>query len=290
MRSLVPALLGLAHLVTGDPLLPRTGGERDMHSSLQKREYVKPLKASWKGKWAQNMTADGYDRLNSTILQYLPAPTPNGNGVLVTPGGGYAHTALDKEGVQPANWLNQHGYDVWILDYATTANYTAPLYPLPQNQALEAVKQIRAQDKVEKLGIWGFSAGGHLSATTVTNPEADLNFAILAYPVITMDPKFTHNGSRTNLIGDNPTPELQYNLSAENRVTNSTPPVFLFHTANDEAVPIQNTLLFANAMASHGRPFQTLILPDGKHGLGLALTDPARNWTTELDRWLKYSV
>ena len=223
-------------------------------------------------------------------MTYHPAPKSNGIGVLVLPGGGYSYTSMDKEGYQPAAWLNQRNYDAWILDYATANNSATPLYPKPQDQALEAVKQIRANYPITKLGIWGFSAGGHLAATTVTNTSADLDFGILAYPVITLDPKYTHKGSRTNLVGANPSAELQFELSAENRVSNSTPPVFLFHTANDGSVPIQNSLLFANAMASHARPFQTLILPNGGHGLGLALSDPVRSWTNELERFLKYSI
>lgn len=228
--------------------------------------------------------------MNSSTLTYYPAPNPNGNGVIVAPGGGYSYLSLDSEGAQPAAWLNERGYHVWVLNYATAGTARTPLYPLPQDQALQAVQQIRALDSVSKLGIWGFSAGGHLAATTVTNPKADLDFGILAYPVITMDPKYTHAGSRKNLIGDNASLELQTKMSAENLVSNSTPPVFLFHTANDASVPLQNTLLFAGAMASHKRGAQTLILPDGRHGLGLALTDPVRNWTSELDRFLKYSI
>ena len=197
---------------------------------------------------------------------------------------------MDKEGYQPASWLNERGYDAWVLDYATANNSATPLYPKPQDQALEAVQQIRANNTVSKLGIWGFSAGGHLAATTVTNSSAKLDFGILAYPVITMDPKYTHKGSRTNLIGANASSELQFEMSAENRVSNSTPPVFLFHTADDKSVPIQNSLMFANAMASHARPFQALILPDGSHGLGLALSDPVRSWTNELERFMKYSI
>lgn len=125
---------------------------------------------------------------------------------------------------------------------------------------------------------------------TVTNPDAKLDFGILSYPVITMDPRFAHAGSRTNLIGDDPPPELQRKTSAENTVTESTPPIFLFHTADDPTVSIQNTLLFSNAMAAKERPFQSLILPDGPHGLCLALDDPVRNWTPELERWMKYSI
>ncbi|KAL5371892.1 hypothetical protein DPSP01_013929 [Paraphaeosphaeria sporulosa] len=246
--------------------------------------------ASAMGEQAQDSPVLRRQSVNSTILTYHPANESNGVGVLVLPGGGYSYTSMDKEGYQPAAWLNQRGYDAWILDYATANNSKTPLYPLPQDQALEAVKQIRAKNIVTKLGIWGFSAGGHLAATTVTNTSADLDFGILAYPVITLDPKYTHNGSRTNLVGSNPSPELQYQLSAENRVTNLTPPVFLFHTANDGAVPIQNTYLFANAMASHKRPAQLLVLPDGGHGLGLALSDPVRTWTGELERFLKYSI
>jgi len=228
--------------------------------------------------------------MNSSVLTYYPAPSPNGDGVLVVPGGGYAFVSLDFEGANTTAYLNERGYHVWVLNYATSSTAKTPLYPLPQNQALDAVKQIRGLKTVKKLGIWGFSAGGHLAATTITNPEAQLDYAILAYPVITMDPAYTHQGSRTNLIGGNPSPELQSKMSAQNGVSDSTPPVFLFHTANDHTVPIQNTLLFASAMANHSRPFQTLILPDGPHGLGLALNDPVRSWTPELERWMKYSI
>lgn len=208
------------------------------------------------------------------------------------PGGGYQHVSLDYEGAQAQAWLNEHGYDVWVLNYTVSDTAPAPIYPAPQNQAAEAVQQIRALGSVKKLGIWGFSAGGHLTATTMTDPNVagKLDFAILAYPVITMDPSFTHPGSRTNLIGDNPSAELQSSLSGENRVTNSTPPAFLFHTANDPVVPVKNSLVFADALAKHGRGFQTLILPDGPHGIALALDDPKRSWTGELERWLKYSV
>lgn len=236
--------------------------------------------------------AAGAPSVNSSNLAYYPAANPNGDGVLVTPGGGYQRVSLDYEGLETQTWLNERGYHVWVLNY-TVANYVpAPIYPAPQNEAIAAVQQIRATNSVKKLGIWGFSAGGHLSATTVTDPavESQLDWAVLAYPVITMDPSFTHGGSRTNLIGVNASAELQYSLSAENRVTNSTPPVFLFHTSNDATVPVKNTLVFAEALAKHGRQFQSLILPDGPHGIALSLDDPALSWTGELERWLKYSV
>lgn len=221
-------------------------------------------------------------------LQFFPSDKPNKTGIMVLPGGGYAGLAISYEGVDVAHWLNERGFDAWVLSYTTASGQTqAPIYPTPQNEALDAIKQIRALGRVSKLGIWGFSAGGHLSAVTVTTPEAHLDFGILAYPVISMEPGTTHAGSRHNLIGDNPDPALQKSMSAQNRVSLETPPVFLFHTANDPVVPVQNPLLFAMEMANHKRPFEMLILPDGPHGVGMALNDAKLTWTGELERWLK---
>ena len=228
--------------------------------------------------------------LNNAQLSFHPASNPNGIGILVVPGGGYEYVSLDYEGANTTAYLNERGYDAWVLDYSTASTAATPLYPVPLDEAVEAVRLIRAQNRTSKLGIWGYSAGGHLAAMTVTNPEVDLDFGILAYPVITMDPEFTHPGSRHNLIGDDATLELQQETSAENAVTESTPPIFLFHTADDATVPVQNSLLFINAMVVKGRPFQSLILPDGEHGIALALDDPVRNWTPELERWMKYSI
>ena len=241
-------------------------------------------------------------------LQFFPADKPNKTGVLVVPGGGYGFVALDHEGNQVARWLNARGFDAWVLDYTVASPETpAPIFPAPQNEALESVRRIRAQNRVSKLGMWGFSAGGHLSAITITNPEAKLDFAVLAYPVISMEPGITHAGSRANLLGDkkedaastiagafvrsnligiHADAELLRSLSAQNRVSLQTPPVFLFHTANDPLVPVQNSLVFALAMAEHRRPFEILVLPDGPHGIGLALNDAKLSWTGELERWL----
>ncbi|CAI0643294.1 unnamed protein product [Colletotrichum noveboracense] len=229
-------------------------------------------------------------RLDTAQITYFPAANSTGTGVLVCPGGGYTHVSISKEGYIPATFLNSLGIDAWVLDYTTAANTTAPIYPKPQDEALEALAYIREQNRTTKLGIWGFSAGGHLSAVTLTNPEASLDFGILAYPVITLEGNYTHKGSRDNLIGANATAEMQHNLSAQSLVSATTPPTFLFHTFNDATVPVQNTLLFVEAMTNFKRPTQVIILPDGSHGLGLALDDPKRSWTPELARFLKYSI
>ncbi|KAF5656558.1 endo-1,4-beta-xylanase B [Fusarium heterosporum] len=237
------------------------------------------------------VTHGGGKALDPRQLTYFPSANSTGTGVLVCPGGGYSHVAIAKEGYVPAQYLNGLGIDAWVLDYTTTANATAPIYPSPQMEALAALDYIRRQKPgIEKLGIWGFSAGGHLAATTLVNSEAKIDFGILAYPVITLEEDYTHIGSRNSLIGANATDELQRKLSAQNLVSKTTPPTFLFHTSNDPAVPVQNTYMFAEAMAAHGRLTQVLILPDGKHGLGLAVDDPVRSWTPELTRFLNYSI
>ncbi len=222
-------------------------------------------------------------------------PTPAKIGVLVVPGGGYGHLAVGHEGADVAAYLNARGYDAWMLEYTVAdAGNPGPIYPKPQNEALEALRFIRAQKRVGKLGIWGFSAGGHLAAVTATNPEthqagAKLDFAILAYPVISMEVGATHGGSRANLIGKTPDPALEKALSAQNRVSLDTPPTFLFHTANDGAVPVQNALLFADALAAHKIPFELHIYENGAHGVGLAPSDPILStWGARLEDWLKH--
>ncbi|KFX92873.1 hypothetical protein V490_05119 [Pseudogymnoascus sp. VKM F-3557] len=221
-------------------------------------------------------------------LQFFAAPSPNKTGVLIAPGGGYSYVSDEKEGFSPAKWLNERGFDAWVLSYTCAGDgHPRPIYPAPQREALDAVKKIRAEERVTKLGIWGFSAGGHLAAVTATTLEASLDFVVLAYPVISMEYPITHPGSRQNLLGDGAPLELVQEMSAQNRVSEATPPAFIFHTANDGSVSVQNSLLFATAMSQHQRPFEIFVLPDGPHGIGLALEDPKLTWTAELDRWLQ---
>jgi acetyl esterase/lipase len=229
---------------------------------------------------------------DTSKLAYYPAPENNGLGVgvLVVPGGGYSHVSLEREGRNSTTYLNAAGYDAWVLNYSVATTAPTPLYPAPLNEALGAVAHIRALGAVAKLGIWGYSAGGHLAAVTLTNPAADLDFGVLTYPVLSMDAAITHPGSRANLLGDDPPPALVERMSAERQVTGQTPPVFVYHSANDATVPVENTLRFLEAMTNHSRPYQALILPDGAHGIALALDDPKRNWSPELDRFLKYSI
>jgi acetyl esterase/lipase len=242
--------------------------------------------------------------------------------VLICPGGGYCFLSIDGEGHVPAQFVNALGVDAWVLQYTTTTGGTTPppwlqrlidavqsgapidfsqiqepvedlkdpIYPAPIHEVAAALAYIRSQKTLSKLGIWGFSAGGHLAGVALTTPENNVDFGILSYPVLTLEGPHAHKASARNLIGENPPAGLAAELSVQNRVSASTPPTFLFHTTNDTAVPVQNTLLFADAMAKHNRPFQMCILPDGHHGLGLALEAPVHNWTSELERFLTYSV
>lgn len=231
---------------------------------------------------------EGGARLTPFLL-----PQPAKVGVLVLPGGGYQGLASGHEGTDIVAWLNQKGYDAWMLEYTTATTATPPLFPKPQMDALAAVRAVRGLRRVQKLGIWGFSAGGHLAATTLTNPdtllsEAKLDFGILAYPVISMEPGMTHGGSRGNLIGNNPDAALQKSLSAQNRVSLDTPPIFLFHTTDDAVVEVENALVFASALAAHRISFELHVYEKGPHGVGLAQGDPAlRTWPERLETWLQ---
>ncbi|KAF0634810.1 hypothetical protein FPSE5266_02405 [Fusarium pseudograminearum] len=230
-------------------------------------------------------------KLDPSQLTAFLAANSTGVGVLVCPGGGYSMMARGHEGHDPARYLNTLGIDAWVLEYTTASNMTPPLYPKPMEEALGALDLIRQEaPDLKKLGIWGFSAGGHLAGNTLTNPTTNLDFGILGYPVITLEDDYTHENSRYNLLGNNPTKQQIDELSVQKRVSDKTPPTFLFHTSNDGLVPVQNTYLYAEAMAKHGRLAHVVVLPDGPHGIGLAQNDPVRNWTPELKRFLTYSI
>ena len=232
-----------------------------------------------------------------------PAAAPIGTGVLVLPGGGYQNLAMDHEGQQVARWLNGYGITAFVLQYRLGPKYH---HPIEMNDALRAVRVVRAHAMeygidAERLGIWGFSAGGHLASTVCTHFDignltasdpiekysSRPNFAILAYPVISFG-EFAHQGSRRNLLGDNPDPKLVEFLSSEKHVTQQTPPTFLFHTADDPVVPVQNTLLYFEALRKASVPAELHVFEHGPHGVGLAFYDPALSaWPNLLATWLR---
>jgi acetyl esterase/lipase len=224
----------------------------------------------------------------------------------VCPGGGYAHLAMDHEGVQVAAWLNKLGISAFVLKYRLGPKYHFPVELWDVQRAIRYVR-LHAKDygvEPNRIGVWGFSAGGHLASTAGTHFDGgDPNgvapvdkessrpdFLILAYPVITFEPPYAHLGSLHSLLGEKPDPELVRSLSNESAVTAQTPPTFLFHTTEDPVVPVENSVHFYLALRRAGVPAEMHIYLKGKHGVGLATDDPVlHTWTERLADWLRVS-
>jgi acetyl esterase/lipase len=245
-----------------------------------------------------------------TLTPY-PAPKEKATGaaVVVCPGGGYGHLSLEHEGRAVAEWLNSIGVTAFVLKYRLGPRYH---HPAMLQDAARAVRTVRARAAEwgldpARVGILGFSAGGHLASTAGTHFDSGRADAadpiervssrpdvmILIYPVITMREK-THAGSKKNLLGDNPTPELVALLSNEEQVTKETPPAFLVHTMTDAAVPVENTLMLVSALRRAGVPFELHLYERGPHGFGLGTArdgkpaDPVLStWPAHCADWLR---
>ncbi len=261
----------------------------------------------WGGKIPGPVSSDPKN-VPSLTIQLADNEKANGTAVVFCPGGGYSGRATGHEGVQIAAWLNERGCHAFILKYRTVgeSKITPPLHPGPMLDVQRAIRIVRLRAKEfgidpNRIGVWGFSAGGHLAATAATHfdegkPHADNpidrvscrpDFAILAYPVITMGDN-THAGSRSNLIGRQPDQKLIDFYSNEKHVTSRTPPTFLFHTVKDKTVPIENSRMFKAACEKAGVPVELVEYEEGQHGVGLALESklPLAGWSVKLDEWL----
>jgi acetyl esterase/lipase len=238
----------------------------------------------------------------SIQLYQAPADKATGSAVVVCPGGGYGALAR-HEGHDIAVWLNSIGVTAVVLKYRLAPKYG---HPAPMQDALRAIRTVRAKAaewKIDptRIGIMGFSAGGHLASTAAThfdsgNPNAAdpiekqssrPDLLILGYPVVTMAQTSTHSGSRQNLLGKEPSQELVDLMSNEKQVTEKTPPTFFFHTEDDKPVPVENSLLFAAALRKAKVPYELHVYQTGRHGVGLAQDNPALNtWPKLLENWL----
>jgi acetyl esterase/lipase len=245
------------------------------------------------------------ERDTPSLTIFLPDPAKAvGTGVVVCPGGGYQGLAIDHEGYQVAAWLNSLGIAGFVLKYRLGPRYH---HPVEMGDAQRAMRFVRSRAKEyginpDRIGIWGFSAGGHLASTVGTHFDAGdpraadpidrvscrPDFMILAYPVISFTTPYVHKGSMRNLLGDNPGPELVKFLSNELHVTPQAPPTFLFHTDSDDGVPAENSVLFYFALRKNHVPAELHIFERGPHGSGLAQKDPALSiWPTLLANWLR---
>jgi acetyl esterase/lipase len=228
----------------------------------------------------------------------------SGTAVLVAPGGGYGGLAANHEGRQVANWFNAMGVTAFVLKYRLGPRYR---HPIELGDAQRAIRLVRTRAKEfdvspDRIGMMGFSAGGHLASTAATHFDGGNSgaadpidhagsrpdFVILGYPVITFEPPYGNVGSAKNLLGDNPDPKLVQELSNELHVTAQTPPTFLFTTSEDAVVAAENSVSFYLALHKAGVPAEMHVFEKGPHGVGLALADPAlAEWTVLLANWLR---
>ena len=246
---------------------------------------------------------DDADKPSLTI--YLPdSSQASGSGVVVCPGGGYGMLAMDHEGKQVAQWLTARGVAAFVLKYRLGPRYHHPVELGDAQRAIRYARYHAAEYGIgpEKIGIWGFSAGGHLASTAGTHFDSGNSgasdpidrvssrpdFMILCYPVISFTTPYVHRGSMRNLLGDNPDQKLAASLSNETQVTPQTPPTFLFHTDSDDGVPSENSVLFYLALRKAGVPAEIHIYERGPHGVGLAPFDPIlSSWTRRLEAWMR---
>ena len=227
------------------------------------------------------------------LLTAVLPDKPTGAAVIICPGGGYGGLAYDKEGVDVAAWLAQNGVAGLILKYRLPRGAPGDAEPVPLQDARQAMRLARQQAAAwridpTRIGIMGFSAGGHLASTLATHATDDDRpaFAVLVYPVITFSGPAAHGGSRDNLLGKNADAALVARYSNEQHVTARTPPTFLVHAA-DDGVKIANSELFAAALAAAGVPHDFMRLEKGGHGFGLGVRggEPAA-WPARCLAWL----
>lgn len=270
--------------------------------SLETRVQQPKTVRLWEGRVP---LAQGDSPADIPFITLYPAPKESRNGaaVVVCPGGGYGGLAA-HEAEPVAKWLNKLGVSAFVLTYRLGPRYH---HPVMSNDVSRAIRMVRANAKEwevdpKRIGVLGFSAGGHLASTAETHfaegdPAADdsvervssrPDLAVLIYPVITLSGPYAHTGSRNNLLGENPPQDLIALLSNEKQVTEKTPPTFLVHGADDKAVPCENSLLFAAACRKRGVPVELHIYEHGEHGFGIGGDGrPVGDWVKRCAEWMK---
>jgi acetyl esterase/lipase len=240
-----------------------------------------------------------------TLSIFIPKDAkPNQTAVIICPGGGYMHLAFDKEGTKVAEWFNSLGIVAFVLKYRLPNDLIMKNKIVgPLQDAQEAVRYVRqnaAKLNIDpnKIGILGFSAGGHLASTLSTHYDdkvyestykvsARPDFSILMYPVISMENQITHKGSQTNLLGNNPSQDLIDSYSNEKKVTSKTPPAFLIHATDDTVVIPENSINYYLALKKNGIKAELHLYEKGGHGFGLGVNDTSKFWTRDCVEWLK---
>jgi acetyl esterase/lipase len=292
MRS--PARLSLLLIATGTIGLTVTA------TDAAAAEFPKPILL-----WPEGAPgATGDEDVDKPTIRIYQAQKPNGAGVLICPGGGYGALATDHEGHQLAVWYQKIGVTAAVLKYRLGRRYQ---HPAPLNDTQRALRYLRSHaDELklssDRIGVMGFSAGGHLASTLSTHYDAGdpqsedpiervscrPDFTVLGYPVISLIAAYSHGGSARNLLGESPDPELLKSLSNETQVTPDTPPAFIFQTNEDKGVPAENALHYVLALRKHGVPCELHLYQQGPHGVGMGVGDPVlASWIDRLHDWLK---
>jgi hypothetical protein len=245
------------------------------------------------------------DVTDPTISIFTPTDVKaNGTAVIIFPGGGYSHLSMNKEGKKVAKWLNSFGITAYLLKYRMPSDLTMRDKTIgPLQDAQEAVRMVRRNAKKwnlesNKIGVIGFSAGGHLAATLSTNfseityesvdntsPRPD--FTILIYPVISMKNEIANKGSKEKLLGLNPSEELIKKFSSDLNVNSTTPNTFIAHATDDQSVPVENSINYYLALKNNKIQCELHLYEKGGHGFGLGVLDTSKNWTQDCENWMK---
>ena len=295
MKRILPVVLAIAFVVA--PIRAQQRGGAPVPVPASPQEIV-----LWQGGAPGALGTAETDI--PTLTAYRAPRATNGTAVVIAPGGGYQNLAMEHEGRQFAYWFNAMGVTAFVLKYRLGPKYH---HPIELGDAQRAIRTVRARAKEfnvmpDRIGMMGFSAGGHLTSTAGTHFDSGTtdatdpiervssrpDFLILGYPVVSFDAAITHAGSLRNLLGENPDPKLVEDLSNDLRVTAQTPPTFIFHTTNDNAVPVENSVRFYLALRKAKVPVEMHLFESGPHGVGMALNDPSLSqWPQLLMTWMR---
>ena len=240
-----------------------------------------------------------------TLSVFLPEK-PNGTAIVICPGGGYAYLAINKEGYKVAKWLNTMGITAFVLKYRLPSDLIMEDKAIgPLQDAQESIRFIRRNAAkwgvtAEKVGVIGFSAGGHLASTLSTHYNdmvykaidgisARPDFSILIYPVLSMEEKITHKGSRNLLLGTDPPAALVEKYSNEKQIDSLTPHTYIVHAMDDKTVPVENSVNYFFGLKKNSVPCEIHFYEKGGHGFGLGNNGTSRNWTKQCEEWLLFN-
>lgn len=247
----------------------------------------------------------GLEQVSVPTLTVFKPENPNGTAIVICPGGGYHHLSINKEGYKVARWLNTLGVTAFVLKYRLPNDAIMEDKRIgPLQDAQEAMRYVRRNSEAyqihsDKIGVLGFSAGGHLAASVSTqydkevykvedNTSARPDFLILIYPVISMDESITHNGSRKKLLGESPSNEDIEAYSNETHINSDTPKTFLVHATDDKSVPVENSIRYYLGLKENDVPSEMHIYETGGHGFGMG-RNSTHPWVKACEQWLKSS-